>query len=158
MITAAFLIVILFLGGWHFWGLTGGGDEPITWPVALLRVVVLLAKVLGVILFFMLARWSWPRFRFDQLMNLAWKVMLPLGLVNLVAVAVVVEYRARRRPASAADQRVAGRSASAGRVALVAWLVAALFAPLHTDNRPRMDACGRRSSSPSGSGPTSGTI
>ena len=35
----------------------------------------------------MLVRWSWPRFRFDQLMALAWKVMLPLGLVNLVAVA-----------------------------------------------------------------------
>ena len=30
MITAAFLIVILFLGGWHFWGITGTGDEPIT--------------------------------------------------------------------------------------------------------------------------------
>ncbi len=30
MVTAAFLIVILFLGGWHFWGMTGGGDEPIT--------------------------------------------------------------------------------------------------------------------------------
>ena len=68
--------------------------------MALLRVCVLLGKVLAVILFFMLVRWSWPRFRFDQLMNLAWKVMLPLGLVNLVAVAVWVEYGAPagRRP------------------------------------------------------------
>ena len=86
MITAAFLIAILFLGGWHFWGLTGSGDV-VTWPVAILRVVVLMAKVLGVIFFFMLARWSWPRFRFDQLMALAWLVMLPLGMVNVVAVA-----------------------------------------------------------------------
>ena len=39
-----------------------------------------------------MARWSWPRFRFDQLMALAWKVMLPLGLVNLVAVAVLTEF------------------------------------------------------------------
>ena len=78
MVTAAFLIVILFLGGWHFWWLTGAG-EVVTWPVALLRVIVLLAKVLSVILFFMVARWSWARFRFDQLMSLAWLVMLPLG-------------------------------------------------------------------------------
>jgi len=79
MVMAAFLIVILFLGGWHFWDihlggyvlpLTGSGDM-ITWPVAALRVIVLLVKVMGVILFFMLARWSWPRFRYDQLMDLA---------------------------------------------------------------------------------------
>ena len=69
MVIAAFLIVILFLGGWHFWGLTGSGDV-VTWPVAVLRVIVLLAKVMGVILFFMLARWSWPRFRYDQLMDI----------------------------------------------------------------------------------------
>ncbi len=53
---------------------------------------ILSAKVFVVILFFMMVRWSWPRFRFDQLMALAWKVMLPLGLVNLVAVAFVTEF------------------------------------------------------------------
>ena len=91
MVTAAFLIVILFLGGWHFWGLTGSGDL-VTWPVAVLRVIVLLVKVMGAILFFMLARWSWPRFRYDQLMDLGWKVMIPWGMVNLVVVAVWMEY------------------------------------------------------------------
>ena len=55
MVTAAFLIVILFLGGWHFWGLTGT-QEVAAWPIALLRIVVLLAKVGAVILFFMLVR------------------------------------------------------------------------------------------------------
>src|SRR6266550_8237872 len=40
MITAAFLIVILFFGGWHLWGLTGSTDD-VTWPIAILRVVVL---------------------------------------------------------------------------------------------------------------------
>ncbi|MEX0978078.1 MAG: complex I subunit 1 family protein, partial [Pirellulales bacterium] len=81
MVMAAFLIVILFLGGWHFWGLPMPAGDAIGWPLALARVGVLLGKVFLVILFFMLVRWSWPRFRFDQLMNLAWKVMLPLGLV-----------------------------------------------------------------------------
>lgn len=92
MITAAFLIVILFLGGWHLAWVTGAGAET-TWFTAAARVVVLLAKVLLVVLFFMLARWSWPRFRFDQLMGLAWKVMLPLGLVNFVVVAVLDQLR-----------------------------------------------------------------
>ena len=88
MITAAFLITILFLGGWHLPWITGTGGD-IGWAVALLRMLVLLAKIVVVILFFMLVRWSWPRFRFDQLMALAWKVMLPLGVVNLLAVAVL---------------------------------------------------------------------
>ena len=60
--------------------------------MALLRVIVLLVKVMGAILFFMLARWSWPRFRYDQLMDLGWKVMIPWGMVNLVVVAVWMEY------------------------------------------------------------------
>ena len=92
MVTAAFLIVIMFLGGWHLWGVTGSGQE-VTWIGALVLFAVLSSKIFGVILFFMLVRWSWPRFRFDQLMNLAWKVMLPLGLANLVTVATIEEFR-----------------------------------------------------------------
>jgi NADH-quinone oxidoreductase subunit H len=140
MVVGAFLIVILFLGGWHLWGMPVAAGETIGWPLALARVGVLLAKVLLVILFFMLVRWSWPRFRFDQLMNLAWKVMLPLGLVNLVAVAIVLEYQ----HASGADSpgSVWLAVGVGWGVALAAWIGAALFAPLHTDNRPRFDALG----------------
>jgi NADH-quinone oxidoreductase subunit H len=141
MVVGAFLIAILFLGGWHFWGMPLAEGEAIGWPLALARVAVLLAKVLLVILFFMLVRWSWPRFRFDQLMNLAWKVMLPLGLVNLVAVAIVLEFQHAR----GVDASPGGVWLAIGigwGVALVAWIAAALFAPLHTDNRPRLDALG----------------
>jgi NADH-quinone oxidoreductase subunit H len=135
MVLAAFLIVILFLGGWHFWGLTGSGDE-ITWPVALLRIIVLLVKVMGAILFFMLARWSWPRFRYDQLMELAWKVMIPWGMVNLVVVAVWMEYGddlARWMPIlTERSMAVVGW----GTLALT-WLVTVLVDPTRSDNRPR---------------------
>ncbi|MGE0606520.1 MAG: NADH-quinone oxidoreductase subunit H [Pirellulales bacterium] len=141
MVTAAFLIVILFLGGWHFWFITGSagladGAESITWVVAVLRIVVFTVKIMGVILFFMLVRWSWPRFRFDQLMNLAWKVMLPLGLVNLVTVATLVEFQ---RPL----ENMLGFGATllavvvAWSVAFAAWMGAGTLAPLHTENRPR---------------------
>ncbi len=135
MITAAFLIVILFLGGWHFWGLTGAGND-VTWPVALLRVIVLLGKVMGVILFFMVARWSWPRFRFDQLMEIGWKVMIPWGLVNVVAVAAWIEYGDRLVAAwglpPATCMALAG-----GCVLVLCWLVTVLADPTSSENRPR---------------------
>jgi NADH-quinone oxidoreductase subunit H len=141
MVVAAFLIVILFLGGWHFWGMPAALEQPVTWPLALARVAVLLGKVLLVILFFMVVRWSWPRFRFDQLMNLAWKVMLPLGLVNLVVVAIVLEYEYTAGLSAAPLGRWIAVTVGWG-TALLAWTAAALLAPLHTDNRPRTDMLG----------------
>ena len=135
MVTAAFLIVIMFLGGWHLWGVTGAAQE-ISWVQCLIRFGVLSAKILAVILFFMLVRWSWPRFRFDQLMNLAWKVMLPLGLANLVTVATVEEFR---------PQLVAKLDAGWAQVAAIAipwviffvgWIAAGLLTPSGTDNTP----------------------
>ena len=47
-------------------------------------------KIFLVIVFFMWVRWSWPRFRFDQLMNLAWRALIPISLVMLLATAVAV--------------------------------------------------------------------
>ncbi|HEY2841672.1 MAG TPA: complex I subunit 1 family protein, partial [Pirellulales bacterium] len=141
MVTAAFLISILFLGGWHLWGITGSGDAPITWLTALLRVAVLLTKVFGMIIFFMLVRWSWPRFRFDQLMSLAWKVMLPLGMVNLAIMAVVVEYQSQIMRALGGSQ--AALVAAMWAIAIFAWVVAGLVSPLSTDNRPRVELSDR---------------
>ncbi len=132
MIAAAFLIVILFLGGWHFWWLTGG-DHQVTWLTALARLVVLMVKIFAVILFFMVVRWSWPRFRFDQLMALAWKVMLPLGLLNFVTVAALQQL--------AQSQRFAPPTWLALLIAwgigIGAWLVISLAGPVVADNRPR---------------------
>lgn len=135
MITASFLIVIMFLGGWHLWGLTGSGQE-VSWAGAFIRCGVLSGKVLGVIVFFMLVRWSWPRFRFDQLMSLAWKVMLPLGIANLVAVATVEEFRPQL--VEAIGQTWATLAAIAGPWALffVSLITAGMLTPSRTDNRP----------------------
>ncbi|MCI0642391.1 MAG: NADH-quinone oxidoreductase subunit NuoH [Gemmataceae bacterium] len=85
MITTSFLMVILFFGGWHF--------PIIASPEAgwFLKLIVFAGKVTFFILFYMLIRWTIPRFRFDQLMALAWKVLIPLALVNLVMVMVVKE-------------------------------------------------------------------
>lgn len=134
MITSAFLIVILFLGGWHVWGLPTQTSD-LGWGWAIAHVAVLHAKVFLVILFFMLARWSWPRFRFDQLMTLAWKVMLPLGLVNLVAVAVLSEWN-HVPGAGTAEPFSWGLVGINWAVAIGAVLFAALLAPAYGDNRP----------------------
>jgi NADH-quinone oxidoreductase subunit H len=140
MITASFLIVILFLGGWHFWGLTDGLDGPgsntVTWVVAIVRIIVLLAKVMVMILFFMLVRWSWPRFRYDQLMDIGWKVMIPWGLVNLVAVAVWVEYGGRIA-ISCGLPPLACMSLCGFAVLVLGWYVATKADPTLNDNRPR---------------------
>jgi NADH-quinone oxidoreductase subunit H len=139
MLVAAFLITILFLGGWHFWGMSLPPDNVITWGEALLRVGVLAAKVLTVVVFFMLVRWSWPRFRFDQLMNLAWKVMLPLGLVNLIALAAVIEYQHARQLENLPPEP--WLTVGVGWVmAIAGWMAAGWLAPSHSDNHPRMDA------------------
>ncbi len=135
MITASFLIVILFLGGWHFWGITGSGGE-IGWGVAVLRVFVLAVKILLVILFFMLVRWSWPRFRFDQLMALAWKVMLPLGMVNLLAMAAIVEIERTYAGELSWFARLLLILASWG-VLVGGWVAVAIAQPLTADNRAR---------------------
>jgi NADH-quinone oxidoreductase subunit H len=140
MITASFLIVILFLGGWHFPFITGDPEAlSIGWLTAIARLAVLHGKIFLVIVFFMWVRWSWPRFRFDQLMNMAWKIMLPLGLVNLVAIAILEEVRHVWAPESSSFAWKLAIIACGWLLFAAAWLATSLVNPLVTDNRPRRD-------------------
>ena len=88
--TVSFLCSVLFLGGWHFPYIA----EPASVGVlaTVLKIGVLLTKVFCVIVLIMLLRWCLPRFRFDQLMGLCWKVLIPLSLGNMVCVMVVREF------------------------------------------------------------------
>ena len=88
MIIAAGLIVTLYLGGWQIpyidlLGLPSG-------LVALLQVGAFIFKLVAILFFFLWVRWSLPRFRYDQLMNLGWKVMFPLSLINIIWVALLI--------------------------------------------------------------------
>ncbi len=82
MITSSAIIVTLFLGGWQFPFLDSFGLPALL--VSVLQVLTFVVKVGAVIVFYMWIRWTIPRFRYDQLMNLGWKVMLPLALLNVV--------------------------------------------------------------------------
>jgi len=81
---AAFF-AMLFLGGWSINPVTGW-DLPVAgaWWMILIQFGIVLAKVFLVVAFGMMIRWTLPRFRFDQLMKLAWEGMIPLGLVLLL--------------------------------------------------------------------------
>jgi NADH-quinone oxidoreductase subunit H len=102
MITTSFLVVILFFGGWHLPWIASAGSEltvsdghaaNIGW--AILKLLIFAAKMALFIVFYMLIRWTLPRFRFDQLMGLAWKVLMPLGLVNVVCVLCIEHWLPR---------------------------------------------------------------
>jgi NADH-quinone oxidoreductase subunit H len=58
--------------------------------MALFGVLMLMAKVAGFIFLFMWVRWTIPRFRYDQLMNLGWRVLIPLALVNMLVTGALV--------------------------------------------------------------------
>ncbi|MCB0353985.1 MAG: NADH-quinone oxidoreductase subunit H [Bdellovibrionales bacterium] len=80
------ILTIFFFGGWHipFVSLPEG-----VWWAALVGHAVLIGKVLFFCVLQIVIRWTLPRFRYDQLMDLGWKILLPLSLVNLVVAAVI---------------------------------------------------------------------
>lgn len=88
MITASAVITTLYLGGWQIPYL-----ELLNLPVWANVIAQLLAFVLKVafmLFVFQWVRWTVPRFRYDQLMDLGWKVMLPIALANVVVTAAVL--------------------------------------------------------------------
>jgi NADH-quinone oxidoreductase subunit H len=89
MTAAAALMVTLFLGGWTL--PVAGLDEPAaTLGAGLLHIVIFLAKMLLIVFMVIWVRWMWPRFRYDQLMDLGWRRFIPLALANIVVTGVVL--------------------------------------------------------------------
>lgn len=88
MITASAVITTLYLGGWQVPYL-----ELLHLPVGLAitaHVLSFVVKVAFMLFVFQWVRWTVPRFRYDQLMNLGWKVMLPLALANVIATGIII--------------------------------------------------------------------
>jgi NADH-quinone oxidoreductase subunit H len=100
VVVIAGLVTALFLGGWAIpWvsdaaliGFLSGLIGP-DWGNLLAMVVhvgVFMVKLVLMIFFQMLLRWSLPRFRYDQVMNLGWKIMLPLSLANILLTGLAI--------------------------------------------------------------------
>jgi NADH-quinone oxidoreductase subunit H len=96
MITGSALISVLFLGGWHFPWFAWTQPEATQWYAVLAKVAVLSAKITGFIFVMMWIRWTIPRFRFDQLMRMAWKGLIPITL-GLFVLAVALLYMGQPR-------------------------------------------------------------
>jgi NADH-quinone oxidoreductase subunit H len=84
----AVVLALLFAGGWQIPYLNLA--EYQTWWAALIGHGVLMAKIVFFCMLQIVIRWTLPRFRYDQLMNLGWKILLPVSLVNLLVTAAVV--------------------------------------------------------------------
>ena len=89
MFISGVVMATLFFGGYDipFVNEAAWGDH---WWVGLIGFAVLMMKATFFIFMFMWIRWTIPRFRYDQLMNLCWKGLLPVALVNMLITAVVV--------------------------------------------------------------------
>lgn len=79
MVTVSAVAVNLFLGGWHFPFV----PEGYGW-------IMFLVKLAALLFFYLWLRWTLPRVRYDQLMTLGWKILLPVATLNLLAVAAGV--------------------------------------------------------------------
>jgi NADH-quinone oxidoreductase subunit H len=87
MVASSAMMVTLFFGGWTlpFWGL----DHPATnLLMGVANILVFLVKMLAFMVLFIWVRWMFPRFRYDQLMDLGWRRFLPLALANILVTAI----------------------------------------------------------------------
>ncbi|SEG89815.1 NADH dehydrogenase subunit H [Saccharopolyspora kobensis] len=128
MVTVSALATTLFLGGWHApWPLSLIGDGVLNtgwWPA-----LWFLGKTLAFLFFFIWLRGTLPRLRYDQFMNLGWKILVPASLVWIIAVVVI---RAVRN-----DDAVTTQQFLIGGGVVIAVLLVATF--LIPDRRPAKD-------------------
>ncbi|MBS1659115.1 MAG: NADH-quinone oxidoreductase subunit NuoH [Chitinophagales bacterium] len=92
MFISSAIMSTLYFGGYNYPGMDAVNEfvGPVIGP--LIGFAVLFAKTCFFIFFFMWVRWTIPRFRYDQLMNLGWKGLIPLGILNLIATGAAVLY------------------------------------------------------------------
>jgi NADH-quinone oxidoreductase subunit H len=95
-IAASTMISTLFLGGWQLPVpnslLASAGLVEGSAVLAFLQVGAFFAKAAAVLFFILWVRWTLPRFRYDQLMNLGWKILLPLALANIIVTSAIAYF------------------------------------------------------------------
>ncbi len=90
MITASAMIATLFFGGWDVPFTQADNTGAVAFPVVLLSMLIFALKVAFFLFLFIWIRWTLPRFRYDQLMSLGWKIFLPVSLAYIVIIAAMV--------------------------------------------------------------------
>lgn len=90
MFVSSAVMATLYFGGYNYPGMDWVNE--VTGPLfgPLIGMAILLAKIFAFIFFFMWVRWTVPRFRYDQLMDLGWKVLIPLAIANIVITGIAI--------------------------------------------------------------------
>jgi NADH-quinone oxidoreductase subunit H len=87
MFVSSAVMASVYLGGYNFPGMDAIANPTV---LSLLQVAVMFAKIFFFVFVFMWIRWTLPRFRYDQLMRLGWKSLIPLAIVNMLATGAVM--------------------------------------------------------------------
>jgi NADH-quinone oxidoreductase subunit H len=90
MFISSAILSVLFFGGYNYPGMAWAIEN---WGVNIANVLgflVLFIKICGFIFFFMWVRWTIPRFRYDQLMHLGWRILIPLSILNIIITGIVI--------------------------------------------------------------------
>ena len=90
MFISSAILSILFFGGYNYPGMHWMVEHAGVNIANILGIVVLFAKICGFIFFYMWVRWTIPRFRYDQLMNLGWKILIPLSILNIIITGICI--------------------------------------------------------------------
>jgi NADH-quinone oxidoreductase subunit H len=90
MFISATIISVLFFGGYNYPGMAWAVENWGVNPANIIGIAVLFAKICFFIFFYMWIRWTIPRFRYDQLMHLGWKILIPLSIINIVITGIVL--------------------------------------------------------------------
>jgi NADH-quinone oxidoreductase subunit H len=90
MFVSSTLLAVMFFGGYNYPGMSWVVEN---WGVNIgniLGIIALFIKLCGFIFFYMWVRWTIPRFRYDQLMHLGWRILIPLSIINIMITGVVI--------------------------------------------------------------------
>lgn len=90
MFISSTILAVLYFGGYNYPGMKWMVDNVGVNPANILGIGVLFIKICCFIFFYMWVRWTIPRFRYDQLMNLGWKILIPLSIINIVITGICI--------------------------------------------------------------------
>jgi NADH-quinone oxidoreductase subunit H len=90
MFISSTIIAVLYFGGYNYPGMQWMVDNVGVNTANILGIGVLFIKICFFIFFYMWVRWTIPRFRYDQLMNLGWKILIPLSIINIVITGICI--------------------------------------------------------------------
>ena len=90
MFISSAILSVLFFGGYNYPGMSWAIENWGVNTANILGFLALFIKICGFIFFYMWVRWTIPRFRYDQLMNLGWKILIPLSIINIIITGIVL--------------------------------------------------------------------